>query len=109
MMYSDKPRPGLRRRLIPLIAALLLALLVLLGGRALYATVTRDLTAQAAATLRQTVLDTAIQCYAVEGNYPPDLQYLEDNYGLRVNHNNFIVTYEAVGSNLLPDVTVLEL
>ena len=31
------------------------------------------------------VQQSALQCYTVEGAYPPNLEYLEENYGLRVN------------------------
>ena len=30
--------------------------------------------------IRETVLSYVAQCYALEGRYPDDLQYLEDNY-----------------------------
>ena len=61
-----------------------------------------------AQALRQAVLQAAVQCYAVEGSYPASLDYLEENYGLLVNHDRFIVTYEAFASNLMPQVNVLE-
>lgn len=47
------------------------------------------------------------QCYAVEGAYPPDLQYIKEHYGLTYNEELFFVDYQPVGSNILPDVTVL--
>ena len=46
-------------------------------------------------------------CYAAEGVYPPDLQYLKDHYGLTYDETEFLVDYEAYGSNLMPEVTVL--
>ena len=36
------------------------------------------------------------------------LSYLEENYGVQVNHSRFIVSYEAYASNQLPAVAVLE-
>lgn len=61
---------------------------------------------------RQESLETALarsisQCYAVEGTYPPDLQYLKDHYGLTYDESEFLVDYDFFGSNLVPDVTVL--
>ena len=50
---------------------------------------------------------SALQCYAVEGVYPPNLQYLEDNYGLQVNTKDYYVSYEAFASNLPPTVKVV--
>lgn len=62
---------------------------------------------QGAVTLRQTVLESAMQCLALEGNYPPTLEYLEDNYGLVVNHDDYVVTYVAYASNVMPSVQVV--
>lgn len=47
------------------------------------------------------------QCYAVEGTYPPSLSYLEEHYGLTYNKELFYVDYRPIGSNIMPDVTVL--
>ena len=62
---------------------------------------------QGAVTLRQTVLDSAMQCLALEGAYPPTLQYLEDNYGLIINEDDYVVTYVAYASNVMPSVQVV--
>ena len=48
------------------------------------------------------------QCYALEGMYPPSLDYLVDNYGLTYDHEHFFVDYTYIGSNLRPDVTIIE-
>ena len=48
------------------------------------------------------------QCYAVEGVYPPSLQYLIDHYGVVYDTNLFFVDYEYFGSNLMPDVSVVK-
>ena len=101
-MYSDR----LEKRkswILWLVLILLLASAVLLvfgddGGR--------DLSDNSATAIRAAVQRSALQCYAVEGAYPPDLQYLEDNYGLQVNTQDFYVTYEAFASNLPPTVRV---
>lgn len=58
-------------------------------------------------SLRTAIDRSIIQCYAVEGTYPPSLSYLEDHYGLIYDHSLFFVDYQAYGSNIFPDVTVL--
>lgn len=63
-------------------------------------------------TKQQESLETAItrgiaQCYAVEGMYPPDIQYLREHYGLTFDETEFLVDYEVYGSNLMPEFTVL--
>ena len=101
-MYSDyAPR---RRRL--LFWAILLLLLVLLLFLFIRMDPGRDLSESSAQAIRDAVRRGALQCYAVEGVYPPDLQYLEDNYGLQINTEVFYVTYEAFASNLPPTIRV---
>ncbi len=50
----------------------------------------------------------AVSCFASEGFYPPDLAYLEDNYGIQIDHDRYTVFYEVFAVNLMPDITVLE-
>ncbi len=59
------------------------------------------------------ILDEAIHkdivhCYAVEGMYPPSLSYMEEHYGLTYDHDKFLVDYETVGSNIMPNVSIIE-
>jgi hypothetical protein len=57
----------------------------------------------------QTALDRSItQCYALEGFYPPDLDYLSDHYGFTYNSDHFFIDYRYIGSNLRPDVTIIK-
>ena len=48
-------------------------------------------------------------CYAAEGAYPPDLDYLKDHYGLQIDEERYVVRYTAFAENLIPDITVLEI
>ncbi len=100
-MYSDR----LAKRKSWMLWALLL--LLLLGALCLFFfDGGKDLNDSSAVAIREAVQRSALQCYAVEGAYPPDLQYLEENYGLQVNEQDFYVTYEAFASNLPPAVRV---
>ena len=58
--------------------------------------------------LEEAVRRSAVACYAAEGIYPPDLEYLEKHYGLQVDRARYTVIYDAFASNLMPDITVLE-
>ena len=49
-----------------------------------------------------------VACYAAEGVYPPDLDYLKEHYGLQVDEDRYTVRYSAFAENLMPDITVLE-
>lgn len=48
------------------------------------------------------------ECYAVEGAYPPNLEYLEEHYGIQVDETKYTVYYSMFAQNLMPDITVLE-
>ncbi|WP_019850140.1 hypothetical protein [Desulfitobacterium sp. PCE1] len=58
--------------------------------------------------LQNAVLRATVQCYAIEGMYPPNINYLEDNYGVIYDHERFIVHYEVFAGNILPDITVID-
>lgn len=86
------------------IAAFLLLLVLFLGG-------VRNIS-DATLARQQESLETALsrsisQCYAVEGVYPPDLEYLKLHYGLTYDESAFFVDYVSYGGNLRPEVTVL--
>lgn len=59
--------------------------------------------------LENAVQRATVQCYAIEGMYPPDIAYLEKNYGIIVDHKKYIIHYEVFASNILPDITILDL
>jgi len=48
----------------------------------------------------------AIQCYATEGAYPPNVYYLEEHYGLILDEEKYIYSYEPVAENIKPVVQV---
>ena len=56
--------------------------------------------------LSDAIIRSAVQCYAIEGFYPPDIEYLENNYGLLVDHNKYFVSYSVFASNIIPEVQV---
>ena len=101
-MYTDK-----RSRRAWWLAALVLVVL-LVGFWALRGAGSSDevLSREAVLSIKNSVERAALQCYAVEGAYPPDLKYLEDNYGLAVNTRDFYVRYDAFASNQPPTVRV---
>jgi len=48
----------------------------------------------------------AVLCYALEGFYPPKIEYLEEKYGLIVDRDRFLISYRTFGSNIRPEVFV---
>ena len=37
------------------------------------------------------------------------MQYLEEHYGLTYDSEKYVISYEIIGSNLMPDVSVISL
>ena len=95
-----------RRRRNRIIVAIIIIAIVVAAVLA-YFGVTLGMREQAAASIRTSILDAAKQCAAIEGSYPPSLTYLEDNYGLRVSQNDYVITYDVFASNIMPTVLVL--
>lgn len=58
--------------------------------------------------LETAVRRAVVACYAAEGFYPPNLEYLQEQYGVQIDQEKYAVIYDAFGSNLMPDITVLE-
>lgn len=56
--------------------------------------------------LSEAVRKSVVHCYAIEGQYPENIEYLESNYGLNYNKKRFMVHYQVIGSNLMPDIFV---
>ena len=102
-MYSDKAA-GSKRWILWLLALLLVAALSLALASAARGDDVRE---NSAAAIKAAVESGAKQCYAVEGVYPPDLKYLEDNYGLKINTDDFYVVYDIYASNIPPTVKVV--
>ncbi|MBQ3162466.1 MAG: hypothetical protein IJC04_10120 [Oscillospiraceae bacterium] len=55
-----------------------------------------------------TVMNGAVLCYSIEGEYPPDIDYLIENYGLILDSDKYIVDYRYFGANIRPTVVVAE-
>ena len=59
--------------------------------------------------LEESVMRAAVQCYAIEGSYPDSIAYIEGHYGVYIDKARYAVHYEIFASNILPDITVMEL
>lgn len=59
-------------------------------------------------SLENAIMRNITYCYSVEGAYPESLDYLKEHYGLTYDEDLFFVDYRVSGSNILPDVTIIE-
>ncbi len=93
-----------KRDIIKLVViALVLVLSVQLFGR-----IDQSQGSEETQLVRNAIKDAVLTCYAVEGAYPDDLNYLRDHYQLAYDEDRYFVTYEAFASNHLPDIWVTE-
>ncbi len=60
------------------------------------------------AIVREAIINAARTCYAVEGGYPDELSYLRNYYRLVYDEDRYLVTYEYIGANIIPDIFVTE-
>lgn len=56
--------------------------------------------------ITENIRKAAMTCYSTEGYYPSSLTYLEEKYGLVIDHTKVNVFYETAGSNLSPTIHV---
>lgn len=64
--------------------------------------------AQGLGQLEDALRRTAVTCYASEGFYPPTVAYMQEHYGLQYDMDQYIVHYEIFATNLMPEITVVE-
>lgn len=58
--------------------------------------------------LEQAIKRCAVTCYATEGIYPPDIEYMKEHYGIQIDEEHYVVIYDIFAENLMPEITVLE-
>ena len=90
------------------IAIVLLMILVLCGVWLLVTRVGSSSGAAQTEFVTEAVHNAALTCYAVEGAYPDDLEYLRENYGLAYDQSRYMVSYDAFAANQVPTIFVTE-
>lgn len=83
--------------------AAMLAWFIIATTNAASSTDARELSA-----LKTNIENGITMCYAVEGAYPVDIEYLCDHYGLIYDREKYFIDYNRFASNIRPTVTVLE-
>ena len=70
-------------------------------------TVTAEDIADRENAIKETVQERALQCYVIENAYPESLAYLEENYGLTVNKEDYLIVYDLFAENQPPQIKVI--
>ena len=87
---------------ILIFVALIVAFVLLVNG------ITNKNSGRERQIVRDAVKSAALTCYAVEGMYPDDLEYLREHYNLSYNEERYHVFYDPLASNLMPTIKVAE-
>lgn len=58
-------------------------------------------------SIRSAMERDIMHCYALEGFYPPSLEYIEQHYGLTYDSSAYIVDYQPIGNNIYPNFTII--
>lgn len=94
-----------RGRMLLSVGVFLVIGMVFLQGIASISTGTRKRQRE---SLENAIMRSVTHCYALEGSYPESLEYLKEHYGLTYDEALFFVDYQTIGSNILPDITIIE-
>ncbi len=106
VIYHDRPRVSTARKAIRAVAVLVAAAVILLICVLLFTRLDLDMNRQAVESLRNSVTEACVQCYAIEGAYPVDVGYLESNYGVRYDAAKYAVSLDVSSKNELPAVEI---
>lgn len=58
---------------------------------------------------KEAIVRATVQCYSLEGRYPPGLDYLEENYGLALDREKYVYYYQVIAENIMPNVRLFPL
>lgn len=100
---SEKVRNGMKGMLFPVLAAAILLLFFTALGN-----LKEGNGEEGKKQLEQALQRCAVTCYATEGIYPPNVDYMKEHYGIQLDESKYLVRYEVFAENLMPDITVLE-
>lgn len=100
-LYEMKKRPprSLLACAVVFLSLLLLVVFAVFRADALREREQQDLLCDA-------INQAVVSCYAIEGAYPASLAHLEQYYGLAVDQEKYLVTYEVFAQNVRPNVRV---
>ena len=106
VIYHDRPRVTPARKAGRILAVLVAVTVILLLGVLLFTRMDLDMNRQAVESLRNSVTEACVQCYAIEGTYPVSISYLEQNYGIRYDASKYLVSLSSGSKNELPAVQI---
>jgi hypothetical protein len=81
---------------------------IIISGILAFQEIAVNKTTDRSQALESVLRQAAIQCYALEGSYPPDLEYLNTHYGIILDEAQYYFFYDIQGGNILPKIAVIK-
>ncbi len=100
--YKKRDFVAVRELALPILFFGALVVFIMTG----LANISKTTEAEQLKSAEQALRRTAVQCYALEGQYPQSLDYMEQNYGLALDREKYVYHYQSIGANLLPQISV---
>ena len=104
MQFNMEKKRGVHRALYISLAVFVLAIVVAVTA---IGQMSRRVDVEQVARLQEVLRRAAISCYAVEGRFPPSLDYLVARYGVIIDYSKFIVHFDVVSRNAMPIIEVI--
>ncbi|MCL2810838.1 MAG: hypothetical protein FWD25_03000 [Clostridia bacterium] len=104
MQINMQKKRGVHRALYISLAVFVLAVVVIVT---MVGQMSLRVDAEQTARLREVLHRAAISCYAVEGRYPPSLEYLVEHYSVVIDYGRFIVNFDVISPNTMPMIEVI--
>ena len=105
-MFHEITDTQLKRRRTRLAVLVCVVVLLVVVACLTFAAVQANAREQGALALHDSIVNAAKQCCAIEGSYPKSIKHLEKDYGLTINHDDYVVSYEYFAGNIMPSVVV---
>ena len=104
-IYRKSAWDVLRSAILPIIFTLIVVVMIISGLNQ----TEESSRAEGLRILEDSIRRAVVICYAVEGRYPESITYIEEQYGIHIDRTKYVVHYQIFASNLLPEITVIEL
>jgi len=103
-IYKKDALDFLRAAVLPIVFTVAIMGMIIFG---LYQTKASS-SAEGLRILENSLRRAVVMCYAIEGRYPESVEYIERHFGIHIDRSRYIVHYRVFGSNMLPEITVIE-
>ena len=59
--------------------------------------------------LEDSIRRAIITAYSIEGRYPDTITHIEEQYGIYIDRDRYLVHYQIFASNIMPNVAVFDI